>query len=410
MRRVTRTIVLVGVPWSVDELPTAVSQAESAGVRLVVADTEAELSKIDGPPALGRLPVAALSPEAVAAAAAALRPDQVVSITEMTMWCAARVREELGLPGTSSAAESTVSDKLRTRAILRERGLTGVGFWATTIADVGTLIDGLPLPVVVKPRALTGSAGVRLLERPADVTELIRQYDAATAAGFGRDELLVETYIPGVEISAEAIAVGGRVTLLSLTDKLNTGAPHFVETGHVMPSRHSAALAGRVHDFLQTLVTALGIETSALHAELKVADDRLELVEIHSRYGGDKITKLLAEVYGYEAFRAYFAAVLDGVAPPVPAARATAGVAFFTAALDSPFAATSFDFPHPSAVVAVDVDRRRQPALLSYEGVRLLYWRAGHALFMSSDYGQVHDNVAFVHSQVPVLASGRSDG
>jgi hypothetical protein len=61
-------------------------------------------------------------------------------------------------------------------------------------------------------------------------------------------------------------------------------------------------------------------------------------------------------------------------------------------------------------VVAVDVDRRRQPALLSYEGVRLLYWRAGHALFMSSDYGQVHDNVAFVHSQVPVLASGRSDG
>ncbi|MPY57142.1 ATP-grasp domain-containing protein [Streptomyces spongiae] len=398
-----KRIMVVGVPWSTHELVPAARDAERLGARLNVVDTPDALRTIGDDVPCERIAVATLEEPELVAAAHEIAPDCVVSITELTMEHAALVREALGHPGTSADVELTVADKLRTRAVLQKHGLTGVGHWETTLDEVAGLVATLDLPVVVKPRQLTGSAGVRLVADPDDVTPLLEQYDQETAAHFRRDRLLVESYVPGEEISAEGIVVDGELHLFTLTDKVNTGAPHYVEVGHLMPGAKSSEWEPRIHDYLQRCVTALGVVTSPVHAEVKVTDDAVEVIELHTRYGGDDIVQLIERSCGMRPFETYFAAMLDGTRPaPGPhAGDAVWGVGFFSAPVGSAFHWPSYDFPYPQAVMRLEVDATAEPKLRAYEGVRLAYWRAGRALFSAPTHRPVRENIDFLRAQLP---------
>jgi predicted ATP-grasp superfamily ATP-dependent carboligase len=381
-------IAIIGVPWNSHELDPAVCAARELGVRLCVADTAAGLAKIPHSLPCDRLEVPEMTQDHLSAALAGTGPRCVVSITEMKLELAARVREIIGIPGTASQVERTVSDKLLTRTALSDAGLTAVRYWCVPVTRVAGLLGEVPLPVVVKPRTLAGSNGVRLLDGPADVPDALSQYRHQPAG------VLVESYLPGVEISVEALAVDGRLFPLTLTDKVNTGSPYFQEIGHIMPSRHTAGRGEQVTSYLQQVITALGIGTAPIHAELKLSDHGVDLVEIHTRFGGGNIVRLLRESRGIDAFKAYFAALLSGRPPLAATPDAVWGVGFFTSRAGGEFEWRSFDIPHPAAVVQIDLDRRRRPKLREFRGVRIRYWRAGHAMFRSAHYHEVHDNIS----------------
>jgi biotin carboxylase len=391
-----KSLVAIGVPWSIHELAPAARDAKAVGARLALVDTPDALERVD--PALGIDPIAVarLAAPEIAEALRARGADAVVSLTEMTLGLAADVREALGLHGTSARTERSISDKAMTRRALREKGLTRVDSWETTLADLPALVRTLPLPLVAKPRALTGSTGVQLIESEADLIALARLYDRDQAVRHGRDRLVVETFIPGEEVSAEAIVVHGKLTLLALTDKVNTGPPHFYEIGHIMPSRHSAAWSARVADYLQKVADALGIVTSPIHAELKLGDEGPEMVEIHSRFGGDDIVRLLEEAFGLRAFESYFAALFGDAGPRAVPAKRSCGIGFFTGRIGEDYRPDSFAFPHPGSVAAIDFDARRAAKLEIYEGVRLTYRRLGHCLFVSDEPGAIADNISFL--------------
>jgi biotin carboxylase len=394
-------IALVGVPWNTPELTTAAEDALALSMRLCVVDTDDALAKVSSSVPCDRLVVPSMSAEVIAAALKADSPRCVVSTTELRLELAARVRELLRLPGTPSESERAVSDKLRTRRLLAAAGLTNVPVWATSIAKLPALVTSLRLPVVVKPRALAGSNGVRLLEHVSDVRDALGEYDPVEASRYGRDELLVEEFIPGIEVSAEGLVIGGQLLLLSLTDKVNNGAPYFQEIGHVMPSKHSAARRAQVEQYLQRVIDAIGIETSPIHAEIMLQDDGLELVELHTRFGGGNIVRLLSESLGIRPFKAYFSAILEHTAPALRKPDDFWGVAFFSARVGQRFSWPSFNIPHAGAVAEIDLASRREPKLTQVEGVRIRYWRAGHALFTSSEYAEVYDNIKFIASQSP---------
>jgi biotin carboxylase len=391
-----RNLVAIGVPWSIHELAPAARDAEAVGARLGLVDTPEELAGVD--PALGidLIPVARLAAPEIAQALRECGADAVISLTEMTLGLAAEVREALGLRGTSARTERIINNKAMTRRVLREKALTRTLFWETTLADFPALVRTLPLPLVAKPLALTGSTGVQLIACEADVAALERQYSPGDATHHGRDRLVVESFIPGEEVSAEAMVVDGKLTLLAITDKINTGPPHFFEIGHVMPSRHSAVWSGRIAGYLQEVTDALGIVTSPVHAELKLSGEGPELIEIHSRFGGDNIVRLLEEAFGLRVFGVHFTALFGGGVAQVPHATRVCGIGFFTARIGADYCAQSFAFPHPESVAEIDFDARRKTKLEIYEGVRLIYRRLGHCLFVADDYGEVADNLSFL--------------
>ncbi len=149
-------------------------------------------------------------------------------------------------------------------------------------------LDGISLryPIIVKPTDRSGSRGITKLESPEGLEKAIEEakghsFEAAA---------LVEEFATGQEYSVECISFRGKHTLLAITLKYTTGAPHFIETGHLQPAPLSNDLAQQVQQVVFHALDSLEITNGASHSELKIAEDgTIRLIEIGGRMGGDFI-------------------------------------------------------------------------------------------------------------------------
>lgn len=148
--------------------------------------------------------------------------------------------------------------------------------------------QALPLtyPVIVKPTDRSGSRGITKLYDPTGLAGAIRE---AQEQGFEK-KALVEEFAEGDEYSVECISFGGEHHFLAMTKKYTTGAPHFIETGHLEPAPVDAKTLETVKCVIFHALDTLGIANSASHSELKIAaDGTIRLIEIGGRMGGDCI-------------------------------------------------------------------------------------------------------------------------
>lgn len=144
----------------------------------------------------------------------------------------------------------------------------------------------LHYPVIVKPVDRSGSRGITKLETESGLAEAIEN---AKAQGFEKTAL-VEEFAEGREYSVECISWDGKHHFLAMTQKYTTGAPGFVETGHLEPAPILESLLNRVKETVFHALDSLGIRYGASHSELKIDDsERIVLIEIGGRMGGDLI-------------------------------------------------------------------------------------------------------------------------
>lgn len=144
----------------------------------------------------------------------------------------------------------------------------------------------LDYPVIVKPTDRSGSRGIYKVERAEELDAAIR---GALESGFEK-RALIEEFAEGREYSVECISYQGKHTFLALTLKYTTGAPHFIETGHMEPAPVDARTVERVKAVVFHALDSLGITTGASHSEIKIADDgTIKIIEIGGRMGGDCI-------------------------------------------------------------------------------------------------------------------------
>lgn len=144
----------------------------------------------------------------------------------------------------------------------------------------------LEYPIVVKPLDRSGSRGITKLSNGMGLTEAIER---AKEQGFEK-YALVEEFVKGQEYSVEYISWEGKHTFLALTQKYTTGAPHFIETGHMEPAPVDETMLIKIKRIVEHALNSLGISYGASHSELKITSDGdVKLIEIGARMGGDCI-------------------------------------------------------------------------------------------------------------------------
>ena len=198
----------------------------------------------------------------------------------------AYVAEEMGLTGNSYEAAVRAHDK----HLMHD---------ALVAAEVDCpRTDGTQLPVIVKPTDRSGSLGVQKVERKEDLAPAIAKAKALSMSG----QVIVEEYIEGREISVEMISCRGVHYALQITDKVTTGAPHFVELEHHQPSDLPAAMQTKIFAITRRALDALGITNGASHSEYKITrEGRIVVMEIGGRMGGDFIGSDLVKLStGYD--------------------------------------------------------------------------------------------------------------
>ena len=131
--------------------------------------------------------------------------DRVECLWEPYMLLAARLREELGLPGLTVRQTLPFRDKGLMKEVLDEAGLRTPGHQSTeTVAGVWAAAERLGYPLIVKPIAGAGSADTYRADSAADLDAILPMVRHVP-------QVIVEEFIDGEEFTYDTICAGGRV-------------------------------------------------------------------------------------------------------------------------------------------------------------------------------------------------------
>lgn len=218
----------------------------------------------------------------------------VTSTSDAPVRVAALVSERLGLPTGISSADAvcaTQKDAMRTR--LAAHDVPMPEFEICNTADEFThALERFGYNCIAKPADSAASRGVRLIspdDRFTSAGELFELFRSFSRKG----TVMVEERITGREVSVEGMTVDGETTILTITDKLTTEPPFFVELGHSEPSRLSVEAQEAIREVAKKTVKAIGIITGPSHTEIMLTEDGPKVIEMAARLGGDFITSKL---------------------------------------------------------------------------------------------------------------------
>ena len=275
-------ILVIGA--SILQLP-AILKAKEMGYSTAVADYNPKA--IGVPYADEYYDVSTIDEDGIARLAQELKPAGIVTIaTDMPMRSIAKACAACGLPSISYETAIRSTDKGEMIRAFEEHGVAHP--WYRVIADgeLEAILPTLTYPCVMKPTDNAGSRGVVFCRSREDV---VREYPySRRESRSGR--VIIEEYLRGAEFSVEVMVVDGEVHILQITDKMTTGAPHFVETGHTQPTAQPADAARAICDLTRRAVRAVGIDIGPAHVEMILTEDGPKMVELGARMGGDCIT------------------------------------------------------------------------------------------------------------------------
>lgn len=195
------------------------------------------------------------------------------------------VANELGLTANSMACTSKSTNKHLMREAFEKNGdPSPKSFLVDATTDISKL--DITYPAIVKPTDRSGSRGIYKIN---SFEELRPAIENALKEGF-ENKALVEEFAEGQEYSVEYISHKGKHNFLAMTLKYTTGAPHFIETGHLEPAPVSNNILERVKTVVEHALNSLEITEGASHSELKITEDgTIRIIEIGGRMGGDCI-------------------------------------------------------------------------------------------------------------------------
>lgn len=277
------------------------ASAARAGIDLMFATDRCD--HLDDPWRDAAVPVRFHEEEASLAAilaAAGARPlDGVLAVGDRPVVLAARAAQALGLPGNPPEAARASAHKTLSRERFAAAGLPVP--WFVEIPPGVDADARIQFPCVVKPLGLSGSRGVIRADTPADLREavarvrrLLARRDIRAARTGLEDRLLVEGFIAGKEFAVEGVLSRGVLRVFAIFDKPDPlDGPFFEETIYVTPSALPPADQARVAAQVARAAAALGLTDGPLHAECRVGEDGVFMLEAAARPIGGLCAKVL---------------------------------------------------------------------------------------------------------------------
>ena len=213
------------------------------------------------------------------------------------------VAHELSLIGNSIESGFIATNKYAMREALKKGGVRCPFFQKiSSVFDAFEAIKHTSFPIIIKPCDRSGSMGVTKVDK---IEELAAAVEVALGCSFCKEAILEKFVDIAQEISVEGISWRGEHHVLAITDKVTTGAPHYVELGQHQPSQQPRSILEEAICQVKLGVKALGIEYGASHPELMISKDgEVYVTEIGARMGGDFIgSDLVYLSSGYDFLR-----------------------------------------------------------------------------------------------------------
>lgn len=243
-------------------------------------------------------PVSIVEKEQIFEMCRKIRPDGVVSIaSDLASVTVNYVAEQLGLTGNGMESTFLATNKYLMRKAFEKNGdPSPKNYRSDELTEEA--VEMMQFPLIVKPVDRSGSRGITKIFEKSELQEAIR---VAAEVSFEK-KAMIEEFVEGQEYSVEYISYQGKHTFLALTQKFTTGAPHFIETGHLQPAVVDESILEKVKSIVEHALDTLKIRNGASHSEIKIDDNgKIMIIEIGGRMGGDCIGSDLVQLStGYD--------------------------------------------------------------------------------------------------------------
>lgn len=250
--------------------------------------------------------------------------DGVVSnASDATALVVSYIAEKLGKVGTPYQVFKDIQNK----AFVREKtnGIPGLNPVGYKLGAWDHILSSFQRPYVLKPVSGASKKGVNYVDD--SVKELSIPDDLKDAI------FMAETYVSGKEYSVESMSYHGQHQVIQITEKISTGAPHFVELEHHQPASLLADIRKKICEVIPKILSSVGFTNGASHTEIKVNDSgHIYLIEINPRGGGDMISNdLVGLSTDYDYLKQLLLVALDEYVPVDVHNRAFAGIYYLSA-------------------------------------------------------------------------------
>jgi biotin carboxylase len=222
--------------------------------------------------------------------------DGILVVGDRPAVLGARIAEALRLPWHPPEAAAAAGNKLLSRERFHAAGLPTPRFIELPI-DIPHSSFLIPhsafpgFPCVVKPLSLSGSRGVMRADDEASLDAAIGRLQSLLSSPEVRAEhnpaherILIEEFIPGREFAVEGLMHHGTLHVLAIFDKPDPlDGPFFEETIYRTPSTATGGEQQAIESVTAAAAAALGLRHGAVHAECRVNDAGVYVLEVAAR-------------------------------------------------------------------------------------------------------------------------------
>jgi biotin carboxylase len=214
--------------------------------------------------------------------------------------------EKLELPGNPLSIIKNFYDKSKIKKYLSENGINvPQQINPLTILNKNINPEAIPFPLIYKPIDGSSKKGIKIIENINDFKKVYKN----------KQNIFLEEFIDGKEFTVLGFVFKSKFYIVSVSDKLTTNYPPYLEIAHVLPTRFPNFI-GEIKLIMQRIINLTGLSNGALVGEFK-SNSRgdLYLMEVMPEIGGEFLADILIpKSYNYNYFYDYIN-VITGIEP-----------------------------------------------------------------------------------------------
>jgi len=235
----------------------------------------------------------------------------IINLTDTWTNSVREISEILGCKGQNPKSTTICRDKSMLREVLSKKGLSK-GKQSLVKVHEAFNTSNIDYPVIIKDPSGTGSKHVWFADCDEEFYSVIETIKNKS----NLELVLVESYFKGTLYSAETVSYQGETKLISVSSRVLSDIPLFMEKAISLPLDIEKNGLEHVEPWIKSVLSAISYTDGFAHTEFIVTDDSLEVVEVNPRLGGVQIGEALCQAFDYNIYKAFIEIAL-GVRPEI---------------------------------------------------------------------------------------------
>ncbi len=230
------------------------------------------------------------------------RIDGVMTIANDVPYTVALVASNLGLKGIPVESAKYFMNKIEMKKCFKRENIKTPDFISiSNKKNFLSKIKDFSFPLIIKPSDGRGSRGVLYLDKHIDIDWAYEH----SFASCENNQLILEKFIEGPQLSVEGLFVEGKYFAVAFADRnysnLNKTKPYIVEDGGQIPSKFEDELLDQIEKLIQDGAESLGISWGSVKADIVIGSDGPEIIELAGRLSGNYLaTHHIPMAYGID--------------------------------------------------------------------------------------------------------------